>query len=84
MRVVCIACNITCVIDVGPIVSRVGVGVTLGGVRRDCIGEGSWVVLAASWKVYWRLLSDLRVEVCSCGDLMPWRVFVRCAAAAIR
>jgi hypothetical protein len=59
------------------------VGVTLGGVRRDCIGEGSWVVLATPWKMSWRSLSDLRLEVCSCGDLMPWRVSVRCAAAAI-
>ncbi len=61
----------------------VGVGVTLGGVRRDCVGEGSGVVLAASRKMSWRSPSDLRAEVCSSGGLMPWRVLVRCAAAAI-
>jgi hypothetical protein len=37
------------------------VGVTLGGVRRDCVGEGSRVVLAASRKMSWRSPSDLRV-----------------------
>ena len=61
----------------------VGVGVTLGGVRRDCVGEWSGVVLAASWTMSWRSPRDLRVEVCSCGGLMPWSVLVRCAAAAI-
>ena len=66
-----------------PLFSRVGIGVTLGGVRGACIGEKSGVLLAASWKMSWRLLSDLRVEVCSCGDLMPWRVLERCAAAAM-
>jgi hypothetical protein len=65
------------------LVPGVGVGVTLGGVRRDWDGEGSWVLLVASWKMFWRLPSDLRVEVCSCGDLMPSSVSVRCAAAAI-
>jgi len=64
-----------------PLVSGVGVGVTLGGVYGACIGEWSGVLLAASWK--WRSPSDLRVEVCSCGDLMPWRVLERCAAAAM-
>ena len=58
-------------------------GVNLGGVRRDCVGEGSGVVLAALRKMSWRLPSDLRVEVCSSGGLLPWRVLVRCAAATI-
>ena len=60
-----------------------GVGVTLGSVLQACIGEWSGVLLAASWKMSWRSPSDLRVEVCSCGDLMPWRVLERCAAAAM-
>ncbi len=58
-------------------------GVTLGGVRGACIGERSGVLLAALRKMSWRSPSDLRVEVCSCGDLMPWRVLVTCAAAAM-
>ena len=66
-----------------PLGPGVGVGFTLGGVRRDRDGDGSWVLLAASWKMSWRSPSDLRVEVCSCGDLMPSSVSVRCAAAAI-
>ena len=66
-----------------PLFSGVGVGVTLGGVRRACIGERSGGLLASSWKMSLRLPSDLRVEVCSCGDLMPWRVLERCAAAAM-
>ena len=66
-----------------PLISGVGVGVTLGSVRGACIGEWSGVLLAASWKMSWRSPSDLRVEVCSCGDLMPWRVLERCAAAAM-
>ena len=66
-----------------PLFSGVGVSVTLGGVRRACIEERSGVMLAASWKMSWRSPSDLRVEVCSCGDLMPWRVLERCAAAAM-
>ena len=66
-----------------PLFSGVGMGVTLGGVRGACIEERSGVLLAASWKMSWRSPSDLRVEVCSCGDLMPWRVLERCAAAAM-
>ena len=66
-----------------PLFSGVGVGVTLGGVRRACIEERSGVLLAASWKMSWRLPSDLRVEVCSCGDLIPWSVLERYAAAAM-
>ncbi len=59
-------------------------GVTHGGVRMACIGERSGVLLVASWKMSWRSPSDLTVEVCSsCGDLMPWRVLERCAAAAM-
>ena len=66
-----------------PLIPGVGVGFTLGGVRRDWDGDGSWVLLAASWKMSWRPPSDLRVEGCSCGDFMPSSVSVRCAAAAI-
>jgi hypothetical protein len=47
------------------------------------ISSRLWVVLVASWKISWRSPSDLRVEVCSCGDLMPSSVSLRCAAAAI-
>ncbi len=66
-----------------PLIAGVGVGVTLGSVRGACIGEWSGVLLAASWKMSWRSPSDLRVEMRSCGDLMPWRVLERCAADAM-
>ncbi len=71
------------VINSTRIIAGVGMGCTLGGVCRGCIRDGAWVELAALWKMSWRLPSDLRVEVCRCGDVMPWRVSVRCAAAAI-
>jgi hypothetical protein len=66
-----------------PLIPWVDMGVTLGGVHGACVGERSGVLLAALWKMSWRSPSDLRVEVCSCGDLMPWRVLVRCASAAM-
>jgi hypothetical protein len=64
-----------------------------GGLRAGrgapCLREvsdamrGALVALAASWNISWRSPSAWRVEVCSCGDLMPWRVSVRHADAAI-
>ncbi len=77
----CVVISSLCALS--PLFSGVGVGVTLGGVCGACIGERSGVLLAASWKMSWRSPSDLRVEVCSCGDLMPWRVLERSAAAAM-
>jgi len=68
-RSFCVVITLLCALC--PLFLGVGVGVTLGGVRGACIGEGSGVLLAASWKMSWRSPSDLRVEVCSCGDLMP-------------
>ena len=77
----CVVISSLC--ELCPLFLGVGVGDTLGGVCGACIGEGSGVLSAASWKMSWRSPSDLRVEVCSCGDLMPWRVLERCAAAAM-
>ncbi len=77
----CVVISLLCALC--PLILGVGMGVTLGGVCGVCIGERSGVLLAASWKMSWRSPSNLRVQVCSCGDLMPWRVLVRCAAAAM-
>ena len=64
----CVVISLLCALC--PLFSGVGMGITLGGVRGACIGEGSGVLLVASWKLSWRLPSDLREEVCSCEDLM--------------
>ena len=77
----CVVISLLC--ELCPLFLGVGMGVTLGGVRGACIGERSGVLLATSWKMSWRSPSDLRVEVCNCGDLMPWRVLERCAAATM-
>jgi hypothetical protein len=59
-----------------------GIGATCRG-EVSAVMRGALVALAASSNTLRRSPSAWRVEVCSCGDLMPWRVSVRHAVAAI-